>query len=622
MRTIRIASSILLVTSLAACHDLFGGGGDKPKPAQIAAASTPPASATVGTQVPLSVKVTDASGQAVKGTAVQWAVTGGGGSIAPASSTTDATGVATATWTLGNAAGTQTATASFDGAHSVTFTVTATAGAPSAVTVTPDSTDLHAIGDTVRLHATATDASNNPVAVTWLQLDPTVATVNASGLVTAVGNGRARIVASAGAKADTAIVRVQQAAATITATPTPLSVGVGVSAPLTVTVKDARGNTISSPPLSFASQNTSIATVSSAGVVTGQNAGSTAVIITTGAVADTVPVTVTAPVKLTGVSAGYVATCGTTNAGALSCWGNLYPGINSATPVPVSSSVALHAPTLGTQYGCALGPDGKAYCWGTSGYLGTGTMEESSSAVPVSGGISYTKIYAGAYHTCAIDGSGTAYCWGLERNGALGHGPATCANSLCLVPVQVSGSTKFTEIETNSDDSCGIGTDAQLYCWGLGWGTTPKLVSTAGGTYTEVAVANGQVCALQGGTPYCWNFGIYGAGTPVAGSPAFVQIDGGFQFFCGVTAGGAAYCWGDNTFGQLGTGTSSGTSVPTPQLVTGGHTFSFVSSGYRHSCGVASDGLYCWGENNYGDVGTGSGTTATYATPVKVVGQP
>jgi len=106
--------------------------------------------------------------------------------------------------------------------------------------------------------------------------------------------------------------------------------------------------------------------------------------------------------------------------------------------------------------------------------------------------------------------------------------------------------------------------------------------------------------------------------TPVAGGLTFAQLGRvGFYHTCGVTFDGAAYCWGDNTWGQLGDGTT--TWEPSPVLVAGGLTFAAVSAGSYHTCGVTSGGAaYCWGGNSAGELGDGTFTQRT--SPVAVAG--
>ncbi len=92
----------------------------------------------------------------------------------------------------------------------------------------------------------------------------------------------------------------------------------------------------------------------------------------------------------------------------------------------------------------------------------------------------------------------------------------------------------------------------------------------------------------------------------------------------GETRHSNAYCWGDNNSGQLGNGTTTNSAIPT--VVAGGLNFSAVSAGGRHTCGVSSDGLtgsppaggaaYCWGDNTFGQLGN-SWTTSS-AIPVNV----
>jgi serine/threonine-protein kinase len=86
---------------------------------------------------------------------------------------------------------------------------------------------------------------------------------------------------------------------------------------------------------------------------------------------------------------------------------------------------------------------------------------------------------------------------------------------------------------------------------------------------------------------------------------------------CGLTTtGGAAYCWGDNSFGQLGDGTTTQRLAPT--LITGGLAFSSVTAGSVFTCGLTTgSAMYCWGSNANGELG--DGTTNGHLVPNLVI---
>jgi alpha-tubulin suppressor-like RCC1 family protein len=110
-------------------------------------------------------------------------------------------------------------------------------------------------------------------------------------------------------------------------------------------------------------------------------------------------------------------------------------------------------------------------------------------------------------------------------------------------------------------------------------------------------------------------------GPAVAGRAAhelsFRQVSAGFSDTCGVTSDNSIYCWGQNTLGQLGDGTT--TDRLTPVAVVGGLRFRQVSAGARHTCGITLHNVaYCWGANFAGQLG--DGTSTDRPTPVAVAG--
>src|SRR5207249_3878779 len=106
--------------------------------------------------------------------------------------------------------------------------------------------------------------------------------------------------------------------------------------------------------------------------------------------------------------------------------------------------------------------------------------------------------------------------------------------------------------------------------------------------------------------------GIVGCDSPTqpAAQSAFASVSAGWDFACGVTAAGPAYCWGDGVYGEIGTGDTI--TRLSPALVAGGVQFAAVQAGTSHSCGATGTGAaYCWGWNEFGQLGDGGPTYET-----------
>ena len=178
----------------------------------IAAAGAPAAmtkvagdaqTALIGTNVAIvpQVRVTDSFGNPIAGVAVSFVSATGGGLVNGGTVNTNASGLASpASWRLGTTVGANTITVT-SGTLTATFTATATVGAPAAITLTPATIGELSIGATQQLTPRVTDASGNVIAtptVTYTTSAASVATVSATGLITATGAGTATITATAG----------------------------------------------------------------------------------------------------------------------------------------------------------------------------------------------------------------------------------------------------------------------------------------------------------------------------------------------------------------------------------------------------------------------------------------
>jgi len=324
---------------------------------------------------------------------------------------------------------------------------------------------------------------------------------------------------------------------------------------------------------------------------------------------------------------------------------------------PNPTTLTFSTVAAGFATSCALTTDSAAYCWGydINGTLGTGpsTGASKSNPVKVLGGLAFSDLSVGYGHSCGVVRGGAAYCWGVNDDGALGDG----TTEFRYTPTAVTGSLVFTSISTGYGHSCGITTDQAAYCWGhassLGSGSWdlqdphPNPVVVTGGLhFAMVSVGIGDACGVTtDSVAYCWGDGTYGqlgdgvsiprdgghasaSPVPVVGGLKFATVSAA-DFACGITTAGAAYCWGPNIYGELGNGSGGPeacTTYPcstTPLAVLGGLTFATVSVGGEwrdtYACGVATSGAaYCWGGNDYGQLG--DGTTTVRSSPVAVLG--
>ena len=143
---------------------------------------------------------------------------------------------------------------------------------PTTVTVSPATRELTALGTTVQLSAEVRDQNARVMAgatVTWTSSANSVATVNASGLVTVAGNGTATITASVGSASGSAVVTVMQSVASVEVSPSVYELtALGQTVQLTAEAFDENGHAVAGAEFSWESSDAAVATVDAGGLVT------------------------------------------------------------------------------------------------------------------------------------------------------------------------------------------------------------------------------------------------------------------------------------------------------------------------------------------------------------------
>jgi alpha-tubulin suppressor-like RCC1 family protein len=349
------------------------------------------------------------------------------------------------------------------------------------------------------------------------------------------------------------------------------------------------------------------------------------------------------------ISAGLNQACAVTTAGAVLCWGdNTYGQLgdgtrtNRLTPVGVSGlDSGVAKVTTGLGHSCALTVAGGVKCWGRDqfGELGNATTGQSLTPVDVVGLQSgAVAVSVGVHHSCALTVDGAVHCWGFNFDGELGNG----TSSQMTTPTAVDGlGTGIASVVAGYHHTCAILSGDALTCWGendqgeLGDGTTierdrPVAVAGLDANVRAVTAGYAHSCALTTyATVMCWGDntdGELGDGThtqrntPVAVtglSPGVISIAAGVSYTCAVTYAGGVECWGANSAGQLGDGTTTPSSTPVPVSGLDSGVVS-VSADGTVTCALTSAGaVKCWG----GETGfLGTGNTNNSNVPVQVAG--
>jgi alpha-tubulin suppressor-like RCC1 family protein len=515
----------------------------------------------------------------------------------------------------------------------------------TSITVTFASPSI-AAGSTVLAAVSGLDQNGTAIAVsgvTWSSNNEGIATVSDGGVVTGVSVGSAQITATSG---------TVQGAATINVSPVPVSTievsgttseVVGGTLAVNAVLKAADGTVLERRTITWSVSDASRASVTQAGTVTILSPGSVNVIATSEGRTGSVALT-GLPFSFTTISAGFGGhTCGVTPAGSLFCWGENVNGklgdgttTDRTKPTQVATTIRFSKVFAGVGITCALTANGAAYCWGPNGIgqLGTGTSTSAQlMPIPAISSLAFESMSIAHTRTCGLTTARAIVCW---AEGPFGDGSPA---AISLTPVSPQGGQTFKVVATAKNHTCGLTTAGAAYCWGSndqnqlgdGTNTSPRLTPvpvTGGLAFVSIVAGVDFNCGLTAtGAAWCWGWNLekqLGDGTqnfsavPVAvqGGLSFASLTAGFAHVCGLTSSGEAYCWGQGSAGQIGDVTTGGLRGA-PAAVSGGLTFNMISGGGQHTCGVTTTGAgYCWGTNTKGALGDGTTTRRDLPGPI------
>jgi alpha-tubulin suppressor-like RCC1 family protein len=333
----------------------------------------------------------------------------------------------------------------------------------------------------------------------------------------------------------------------------------------------------------------------------------------------------------TAVAAGLVS-CGI-RSGEMYCWGHELDtgrddGVRERVLVPTRVGDASDWTAVYTRRETMYGLQGKAlYCWGSDAdaQLGRGTDRGVPIPTRVDDADDYTLVAAGS-QSCGARPDGL-YCWGARYVGIGADGVAP-EFAYDEEPQRFDSSSSWLGVDQGSRSACGI-RGGSLYCWGYSRPQKSIEITEISSSDTWQVIAKGEdhACGVARGRLHCWGTNetdISQLGDPslpmtvaapqaIGTSTNWTALSAGPRHTCGISSGGL-YCWGAPWIGySLGTGMSRN---PVPTRVGTESDWTAISSSSSHSCGLRGNALYCWGGNYAGALGTGD--TMDRSTPMFV----
>lgn len=308
------------------------------------------------------------------------------------------------------------------------------------------------------------------------------------------------------------------------------------------------------------------------------------------------PVLVSGLANITKVDTNGVKTCALTSTGSLYCWGRYDYSTDQLSPTLVSGLNGISDFSVGRNNQVCAIRSSLVYCWGLAGtYLPVGASTTGYNNTPtlVSGLTNVDRVEAGFDVNC-VRSSNKLKCWGTNSSGVFGNNSTTGSSA---TPVDLSSYFYWT-VDTISNDLhtlCTLHTSHTIFCAGS---------NNSGQIYSQ---PNTSLTSPITTPSYPYQ------------SPNATLMASGDRHTCAVTASNVIKCWGNNCDGQLGIN-SIGCLVHQPTTVSNITTNVIaITAGQDTTCAAFSDeSAYCWGSNSNGQVG--NGTTTDQMAPVKVQG--
>ena len=210
-------------------------------------------------------------------------------------------------------------------------------------------------------------------------------------------------------------------------------------------------------------------------------------------------------------------------------------------------------------------------------------------------------VSAGGLHTCAILDDGSVKCWGASDVGQIGDGGTEYPTLMITIPTQTAslGTGRSAMIIGTSQPH--VGQSTQTFC---AIGTYQPATGQASchyadaGHYVETVASISQTKCNPGtyqpakGQSSCLNASVGHSSE----NNEWISISSGYKHTCAIHNNGLVSCWGLNSNGMLGDGTTSNRKIPTRTQSLGvGRTATAISAGAWHTCALLDDSVSCWG---------------------------